>query len=189
MLADILVTSNFPDVLSCGVEYTVSFQLLMDERRDCVLRYVFSDDDIVKRLSKKEESGTFFYDNVSITFVLKGTGVHTFSILLGNNTIYEKSFIVEEIIDPIYYENEIEEPLCLRKPDNIIMERSENVGLACVIKGVLTAIITALVGVLIFACVVKITLMQSNSVKIINQIIKQLAFLVITPNIPFREMF
>ena len=52
------------------------------------------------------------------------------------------------------------------------MERSENVGLACVIKGVLTAIITALVGVLIFACVVKITLMQSNSVKIINQIIK-----------------
>ena len=52
------------------------------------------------------------------------------------------------------------------------MERSENVGLACVIKGVLTAIITALLGVLIFACVVKITLMQSNSVKIINQIIK-----------------
>jgi putative membrane protein (TIGR04086 family) len=52
------------------------------------------------------------------------------------------------------------------------MERSENVVLACVIKGVLTAIITALLGVLIFACVVKITLMQSNSVKIINQIIK-----------------
>ena len=52
------------------------------------------------------------------------------------------------------------------------MERSEHVGLACVIKGVLTAVITALIGVLIFACVVKITLMQSNSVKIVNQIIK-----------------
>ena len=127
MLADILVTSNFPDVLSCGVEYTISFQLLMDERRDCTLHYVFSDDNIVKRLSKKEESGNFFYDDLSVTFVLKGTGVHKFSILLGKNTIYEKSFIVEEIIDPIYYENEVEEPLYLRKPDNILVERNNNV--------------------------------------------------------------
>jgi hypothetical protein len=127
MLTDILVTSNFPDVLSCGVEYTVSFQLLMDERRDCTLHYTFSDDSIVKRRSKKEERGTFFYNDLSVTFVLKGTGVHTFSILLENYTIYEKSFIVEEIIDPIYYENEIEEPLYLRTPDNIVVERLDNV--------------------------------------------------------------
>lgn len=127
MLADILVTSNFPDVLSCGVEYTVSFQLLMDERRNCVLHYKFSDDSIVKRLSKKEEMGTFFYNDLSLTFILKGTGVHTFSILLEDNVIYKKSFIVEEIIDHLYYENDVEEPLCLRKPDNIIVERTDNI--------------------------------------------------------------
>lgn len=133
MLADILVTSNFPNVLSCGVEYTISFQLLMDERRDCTLRYVFSDDNIVKRLSKKEESGTFFYDDLSLTFILKGTGVHKFSILLGTNIIYEKSFIVEEVIENLYYDYEVEEPICLIKPENIVVERKENaISFSCV---------------------------------------------------------
>ena len=127
MLSDILVTSNFPDVLSCNVEYTVSFQLLMDERREETLYYQFSNNTIVKRTSKTEETKTFFFDDLSLTFVLKEAGVHTFSLVLGKNVIYEKTFIVEEILDTFLYENEIQQPICIQKPKNVSIDMNDTI--------------------------------------------------------------
>jgi hypothetical protein len=81
---------------------------------------------MVKRISKTEETKTFFYDDLSLTFVLKGAGVHTFSLLLGKNVIYEKTFIVEEILDPFLYENENNLPTCIQKPNNVSVSMQDN---------------------------------------------------------------
>lgn len=55
------------------------------------------------------------------------------------------------------------------------MEKSEGGGILSVIKGVGTAIIVTLVGVLIFAAVVKIASLGTGVIKAVNQFIKILS--------------
>ncbi len=52
------------------------------------------------------------------------------------------------------------------------MEKTENNGVACIIKGVMTAIIVTLISVLVLAAVVKFSFLAPKTVKIINQFIK-----------------
>ena len=125
MLADIIVKSNFPDVLSCGVEYAVSFQILMDERRSSSLKFEFSNPEIVKRISKTKDEGEFLYYDDSISFVLTGVGVYSFSILLDEEVIYKKEFILEEIIDS-YSKKTEHNPMCLELPKNVNMSCEGN---------------------------------------------------------------
>ena len=55
------------------------------------------------------------------------------------------------------------------------MEKSENGGFLSVVKGVGTAVIVTLVGVLIFAAVVKIAALNTSVIKAVNQFIKILS--------------
>ena len=126
MFKEVLVTSNFPDVLSRNVEYTVSFQLLLDEKIEETLYYVFSDKDIIKRVDKLEERKTFFYDDVSLTFSLKDVGSHTFSLVLGKKTIFTKNFVVDEVLDSFLYIFERKEPYCFQRPENILVDKMNN---------------------------------------------------------------
>ena len=127
MLADIIVKSNFPDVLSCGVEYAVSFQILMDERRSSSLKFEFSNPEIVKRISKTKDEGEFLYYDDSISFVLTGVGVYSFSILLDDEAvIYKKEFILEEIIDNTFHKKIKHSPICLELPKNVNMSCEGN---------------------------------------------------------------
>lgn len=132
MFADIIVKSNFPDVLSCSVEYTVSFQILMDEKRNSSLRFEFSNPEIVKRMSKTKDEGYFLYYDDSISFVLTGVGVYSFSILLDETVIYKKEFILEEIIEP-YHKKTEHIPVCLGLPKNVSVSCEGNIySFACV---------------------------------------------------------
>ena len=126
MLSDILVTSNFPDVLSKNVEYTISLQLLMDERREGKIRYVFDDEDALKRLSHREVEGTFFYDDLSLSFTLSKIGVYTFKVFFGHHQIYEKRFIVEDVLEEDYYIHEKYNPVCFQRPENISYSNDGN---------------------------------------------------------------
>lgn len=127
MLADIIVKSNFPDVLSCNVEYTVSFQILMDEKRNSSIKFKFSNSDIVKRMSKQQDEGEFLYYDDSISFVLNGVGVYSFSIVLDETVIYKKEFILEELIESSYYKKQEQTPLCLKTPKNVLVAQDKNV--------------------------------------------------------------
>ena len=93
MSYNIIVKSNFPDILSSDVEYTVSFQIITENRIKSTIQYKFSDDVIVKRISKSEENNEFFYTETELTFVLSGFGKYQFSILLDGNILFEKKFI------------------------------------------------------------------------------------------------
>ena len=126
MLADIIVKSNFPDVLSCNVEYTVSFQILMDKKRNSSIKFEFSNSDIVKRMSKQQDEGEFLYYDDSISFVLNGVGVYSFSIVLDETVIYKKEFILEELIESSYYKKQEQTPLCLKTPKNVLVAQDKN---------------------------------------------------------------
>ena len=126
MLADIIVKSNFPDVLSCNVEYTVSFQILMVEKRTSSIKFEFSKSEIVKRITKTQDDGDFLYYDDSISFVLNGVGVYTFSIVLGETVIYKKEFILEELIESTFYKKQEQKPLCLKTPKNVLVTQDKN---------------------------------------------------------------
>ena len=126
MLSDILVTTNFPSLLSRNVEYTVSFQLLFDERKEGRIHYEFSDDKIIKRISDREKVDTFFYDDLSLSFIISEIGVHTFKMFFDERLIYEKQFVVEDVLEDFYYDQERQLPICFQKPRAISLQTNEN---------------------------------------------------------------
>ena len=125
MSYNIIVKSNFPDILSSDVEYTVSFQIITENRIKSTIQYKFSDDVIVKRISKSEENNEFFYTETELTFVLSGIGKYQFSILLDGNILFEKKFILEKLLESYYFENNIC-PQCFLSPDNVLIKKKNN---------------------------------------------------------------
>lgn len=126
MSSTITVNSNFPEILSSDVEYTVSFQIISEERIDSILKYKFSDDTIIKRISKTEEYNSFFYTDTTITFILSGVGSFYFTLELNEDVIYQKKFILEKILDyPTNKESEITSQ-CFLCPENVSYEEENN---------------------------------------------------------------
>lgn len=120
---NVLVNSNFPDVLSTSVEYTVFFQILTDERTEAKITYHFLNEDILKRVDKKEEMLSLFYDDVYLSFVINKPGVHTFQLFIDDIIVYEKEFIAENIFD---ITDEQYQPECFCSPKCITLEQSNN---------------------------------------------------------------
>ena len=122
---NIIVKSNFPDMLSSNVEYTISFQIITEERIKSTIKYKFSDDSIIKRISKTEENNEFFFLYIELTFILSGLGNYNFSLILNENSIFEKSFILEKILE--IYDSEINiHPQCFLSPDNVLIKNKNN---------------------------------------------------------------
>lgn len=122
----ITVNSNFPEILSSDVEYTISFQIISEERINSILRYSFSDENVIKRMSKTEEFNSFFYTETVLTFILSGVGKYNFSLELNDELIYEKNFILEKILDYPIEKNSVVSSQCFLCPDNVNFNECEN---------------------------------------------------------------
>ena len=61
-----------------------------------------------------------------LSFTLSKIGVYTFKVFFGHHQIYEKRFIVEDVLEDDYYiPRKKHNPVCFQRPENISIQMME----------------------------------------------------------------
>lgn len=96
MNKNINVISNFPDILTLGVEYKIKFTFLVKEKKHVIIKYCCSDNLAVKRMSViKEEKFLANNDNTEVKLIFIKSGTNSFYITINDEIVYQKTFIVD----------------------------------------------------------------------------------------------
>lgn len=129
-MGNILITSDFPDILSKGVEYTIPIQIFSQNQIDCKISYKFSESTCVRRMNKQTEMRSILNEDLLLTFTIDSIGLCSFYLYIDDELVYEKEFFVENILPIEYTEccsDDIIEVVCIQKPKDGIFYKSDNI--------------------------------------------------------------
>ena len=128
-MSNILITSDFPDILSKGVEYTIPIQIFSQKQIDCKISYKFSESTCVRRVNKQTEMRSILNEDLLLTFTIDSIGLCVFYLYIDDELVYEKDFFVENILPIEYTEccSDDIEVMCIQKPKDSIFYKSDNI--------------------------------------------------------------